>query len=193
MDSTVSPHPEFQRPNRREFLYYLGGAGLLLFTGGLGVGLSKYLNPPPRYGERSGIYKVDLKDIPEVNSDPKYFAEGRHWLVNASNGLIALDARCAFRNETITIWYKEFDFYLCRSCGSKFHINGDCIEGPAKRGLDHFQLEVTTDKGTITTPIDGSPVNLDGAQQVVINSIGRIPGKPRLPEKDEFTPPLGTS
>ncbi len=193
MDSTVSPHPEFQLPNRREFLYYLGGAGLLLFTGGLGVGLSKYLNPLPRYGERSGIYKIDLKDIPEVNSAPKYFAEGRYWLVNTSQGLIVLDSWCTWRHNTLIKWVPTNYRYECPSCGSKFQIDGKWIEGAAKRGLDQFTLEVTTDEGTVTTPTDGSPVSIEGSRQIVVNSTGRIPGVARVPDKTEFTPPKDNS
>lgn len=193
MDNPTAPHPEIRRPNRREFLYYLGGAGVLLLTGGLGVGLSKYLNPPPRYGERSGIYKISLKDIPAVNAQPNNFPEGRYWLVNTEQGLIALDGWCSFLHTRLVHWVDINNRFECPQCGAKFRIDGTWIEGPATRGLDRFMIEITMDKETMTTPTDGSPISIVGAQQVVINTIGRIPGKPRLPEKDEFTPPLGTS
>ncbi len=193
MNSTVSPHPEVKRPNRRECLYYLGGASLLLLVGEVGVGLSKFLNPPPVYGERSGIYKIDLKEIPVVGESPKAFPLGQYWLINSEEGLIALDGWCTTRHEKLVKWVDTNDRYECPQCGAKFRINGEFIEGPAKRGLDKLLVEVTTDKGMVTTPMDGSLVSLDGAQQVVINSIGRIPGKPRLPQNDEFTPPIGNA
>ncbi len=180
MDGSVSPSPQIQRPNRREFLYYLSGASLLLLTGGIGIGLSKYLNPPPVYGERSGVFKVDLNQIPKIGAPPDNFPEGRYWLVNTAQGLIALDGWCTTRRATLVKWVTTNRRFECPLCGAKFQIDGPVIEGPAKRGLDHFLIEVTTDKGTITTPNDGSPVSIDGARQVVINTIGRIPGKPRI-------------
>lgn len=61
---------------------------------GLAVGLLKYLNAPPRYGERSGVYKLDLKAIPDVGAAPDNFPEGRYWLVNTEQGLIALNGWC---------------------------------------------------------------------------------------------------
>jgi len=164
-----------------------------LFTGGLGVGLSKYLNPPPRYGERSGVYEIDLKEIPEVDSDPKYFAEGQYWLVNIEHGLIAIDGWCTTRHETLVKWVNTKHQYECPIRGAKFQIDGAVIEWPETRSLNRFMLEVTTHKGTITTPMDGSPVSIEGATQVVINSIGRIPGKARIPDKTEFTPPKDNS
>lgn len=180
MTDTIAEKHAIKRPNRREFLYYMGGASVFLLAGEAGLLLSKFLNPPPVYGERSGVFKVDLNDLPEVGFTPANFPQGLYWLVNTEQGLLALDGWCTTRHEALVKWVPINRRFECPSCGAKFRINGDYIEGPAKRGLDQYLIEITTDRRTISTPMDGSPVSLDGAQQVIINSIGRIPGKPRV-------------
>jgi Rieske Fe-S protein len=70
--------------------------------------------------------------------------------------------------------------FECPGCGSKYHLDGTYIEGPTQRGLDRFVVEVTTPNGIYTTPPDGSPVNIEGATQIVVDTNRVIYGQRRV-------------
>ena len=178
------PTPPLEKPNRREFLYYLGGASLaLLGAGSVGV-LARFLNPP-LHGEKDGIFQVDLSKIPARNKWPVQFPSGRYWLATLDTGLCALYAGCTFTvkgimHETCTVkWVPGNNRFECPCCGSKFRLDGSYIEGPAQRFLDRFTIEVTTPNGILVTPPDGAPVSIEGATQIIVDTNRVIYGKLR--------------
>jgi nitrite reductase/ring-hydroxylating ferredoxin subunit len=168
-----------EKPNRREFLYYLGGASLaLLGMGSIGL-LARFLNPPLHEGIESGIFAVDLARIPQVGEWPVAFPNGRFWLVNTDKGLQALYGVCTFREGDLPKWVPTNNRYECPRCGSKFRLDGTYIEGPAQRALDRFVIEVTTSGSVIRTPEDGSPVSIEGATQILVDTNRLIYGQQR--------------
>jgi cytochrome b6-f complex iron-sulfur subunit len=179
------PTPPLEKPNRREFLYYLGGASLALLGAGSIGALARFLNPPLR-GEKDGIFQVDPSKVPASNKWPVRFPSGRYWLVTLDTGLCALYAGCTFTikgflHETCTVkWVLTNHRFECPCCGSKYHLDGTYIEGPAQRGLDRFVVEVTTPNGIITTPPDGAPVNIAGATKIVVDTNRVIYGQRRV-------------
>lgn len=68
--------------SRREFLYYVWGASIALIAlQGAGL-LLWFLIPRFREGEFGGTFTIGVGDVPEINTPPINFAEGRFWLVN---------------------------------------------------------------------------------------------------------------
>ncbi|MEO8611213.1 MAG: Rieske 2Fe-2S domain-containing protein [Chloroflexota bacterium] len=183
---SATPHPTslIEKPNRREFFYYLGGASLMLLgAGSIGV-LARFLNPPQTNTSQHKIFEVDLTKIPEVGKWPVAFPAGRYWLVHVDEGLIALYGACSFmrglmREGCLPKWVPTNNRFECPCCGSKYQLDGTWIEGPAQRGLDRYFIEVTTPNGVITTPPDGAPVNIEGATKIVVDTNRLIYGQPR--------------
>jgi cytochrome b6-f complex iron-sulfur subunit len=174
------PTPPVEKPNRREFLYYLGGASLaLLGAGSVGV-LTRFLNPPLR-GEKDGIFQVSLTDIPKQGSVFLYRAHSLYYLSQDEGGLLALESHCTFsKDRTILLrWVPTNQRFECPSCGSKFRSDGTYIEGIAGRFMDRFVVEVTTPNGIIATPPDGSPVSIEGATQIMVDTNRAIYGQQR--------------
>ena len=186
MSTTSRELPEkltTEKPNRREFLYYVGGASLALLAAGSCGLLARFWSPPLR-GEKGGIFEVNLGHLPKVEKSPVAFPPGRYWLVNLNQGLLALHGVCthmlgAMQEGCLPKWVPSNGRFECPCCGSKYRLDGSYIEGPTRRGLDRFILEVTSPEGTITTPPDGSPVNIDGATQILVDTNRVIYGKPR--------------
>jgi Rieske Fe-S protein len=182
---TTAPPPPVEKPNRREFLYYLGGASLaLLGAGSVGV-LAQFLNPPLREGIESGIFQVDLANIAHTKEWPISVPNGHYWLANIGGGLLALDGHCTFRraanNEgALPKWVPTNHRFECPVCGSKYQLDGTYIEGPSQRGLDRFTIEVTTHNGILTTSVAGSPVNIESATKIVVDTNRVIYGQRRV-------------
>jgi cytochrome b6-f complex iron-sulfur subunit len=174
-------HLPIDKPNRREFLYYAGGASLaLLAAGSCGV-LTRFMNPSLR-GEKDGIFRVNLEKIPGINTNPVRMREGQYWLVNLDDGMIALRGACSLEGTPQLCpsrWVPTESRFICPCCGSKYELDGTYIEGPSKRGLDRFTLEVTMPEDSLTTPSDGSPVNIIGAKQIIVDTNRIIYGQAR--------------
>ena len=184
MTTSTHPTPSIEKPNRREFLYYLSGASLaLLGAGSVGV-LARFLNPPLR-GAKDGIFQVDLTTIPQVNTKAVAFPPGRYWLTQVDGGLLALSGVCTFlikgtlAEGCLPKWVPTNNRFECPCCGSKYRLDGAYIEGPSQRGLDRFMIEVTTPNGIITTPPDGAPVSIEGARQILVDTNRLIYGQIR--------------
>jgi cytochrome b6-f complex iron-sulfur subunit len=183
MAASTRPTPTIDKPNRREFLYYVGGASLALLTAGSCGALVRFMNPPLR-GEEGGFYEVDLDLIPKINANPVGMRDGRYWLVNIDGGLLALSGVCSFmigsRPEgSLPKWVPTNQRFECPGCGSKYELDGTHIEGPAQRSLHRFTVEVTTPDGRLTTPSDGSPVNIIGSTHIIVDTNRIIYGQVR--------------
>lgn len=172
---TVSTHGI----NRREFLYYLGGASAaILAAGSCGV-INMILTPHLRLGVE--IFEVDPSQVLALDSDssPIWIRDFNTYLNRDDQGLLALNAHCTFRDQYKLVWVETNYRFECPGCGSKFQKDGTYIEGPAPRSLDRFMVEVTTPNGAIRTPDDGSAVNIEGATRIVVNTQEKILGPPR--------------
>jgi hypothetical protein len=161
--------------SRREFLYYLGGASLALFASGTCGAAYWFTQKRLQFGIESGIFLLSIDDLSLLRFGPIFHQASWSWLANTEDGLIAFDARCVFDGAIIR-WFNRFD---CPACGSKFQIDGTCIEGPARRNLDRLSIEVRTPYGTRTTPPDGSPVSIDEATSLVLDTNRFIYGASR--------------
>jgi hypothetical protein len=175
-DKHTHPIPETPAPNRREFLYYLGGASLTLLLAGTCGALSQYTQMLPRYG--IDLFKIDLETIPKPGESPLFIRDAACWLSNTEHGLLALGSECALHDTSLVAYFENR--FICRQCGSQYSKDGTVIWGSAKRNLDRYGLDITTSTGTQSTSADGDPISIDGAIALSLDKRRRISGKPRI-------------
>ena len=152
---------------RREFLYYIWGASMALLTVQAAGLMVWFLIPRFREGEFGGEFLVKIDDVPEPNSDPRNFPDGRFWLVNLDTtdpnelmytvpedppevvGVAAIYKVCTHLG-CIYSWTDSNNRFECPCHGSKFRLDGRRIESPAPRNLDRFKLyALADDKATV--------------------------------------------
>ncbi|MCS6870751.1 MAG: ubiquinol-cytochrome c reductase iron-sulfur subunit [Anaerolineae bacterium] len=161
--------------NRREFLYYIWGASIAVFLAQTTGAIIWFALPRFREGEFGGIFVVDPATVPAVGASPVPNPTGKYWLVNTQNGLLALNMVCTHLG-CLFKWVDANGRFECPCHGSKFEEDGRYIEGPAPRGLDRFAVRVITPTGVIESDAKGSPVKIDGAQRIEINTGKKIKG-----------------
>jgi len=181
-DSGASIEGQAKGVNRREFLQYVWGASIaLLLTESCGA-ITWFALPHEKFGfgQDSDLFKIDLAIVPALNAAPEYVRDGKFWLSYAYTGLLALSGTCV-HDMTSVKWVPTNNRFECPKCGSKFWFDGTRLigQGPAQRNLDRFVIQVTTSDGIITTPPDGSPVNIKSASQIIVAVDHKILGKPQ--------------
>ena len=150
---------------RREFLYYIWGASIVLLTAET-IGLLIWsLIPRFREGEFGGRFLVPIDSLPGQNDPPANFAAGRFWLANLNSdqpnelmypapgdnvplvGAVAIYKVCTHLG-CIYSWTPANDRFECPCHGSKYRLDGRRIESPAPRSLDRFKMYALADDKT---------------------------------------------
>jgi cytochrome b6-f complex iron-sulfur subunit len=166
-------------PTRREFLYYIWGASILLMGGQMTAGLIWFIFPRFRAGEFGGEFFFDPLDLPAVGDAPLSIPTGRFHVSNTPNGLLALFGVCTHLG-CLPRWVPTNTRFECPCHGSKFNADGSWIEGPAPRGLDRFVTTVVySDGSSAVTAGDGGPIPLDSNKtitQIRVNTGSRRSG-----------------
>jgi cytochrome b6-f complex iron-sulfur subunit len=186
---------------RREFLYYLWGASMAVFLAGTGGATIWFALPRFREGEYGGVLTVPVTDIPEADSGPKEYADGRFWLVNLgaqtvaderqpedyplTPGVKALYKVCVHLG-CIYKWVPTSDRFECPCHGSKYLKTGTRIDGPARRNLDTFIVQAVDASGNVLAEtqaqlgsLEGSAIEIpSGATSLRIDTGRRITGAP---------------
>jgi cytochrome b6-f complex iron-sulfur subunit len=147
---------------RREFLYYIWGASMAVFTAQFTGLMIWFALPRFREGEFGGTFTVPVDRLPKVNDPPVNFPEGRFWLVNLDSaapegqermfqapdeaqrgehiqGVAAIYTVCTHLG-CIYAWVPTNQRYECPCHGSKYRLDGRRIEAPAPRDLDRFHI-----------------------------------------------------
>src|SRR5262249_38268348 len=138
--------------------------------------------PRSPYGDETPFFfSINPAILPPVgisskSSAPLGFPAGRVWLSNTENGLLALSMYCTHIDHALFRWFPPNHRFECPVCGSKFTLAGRAIEGPAPRNLDRYTLHVKTPHGTVSTSEDGEPVNIEGANAIILDERKVIPG-----------------
>jgi len=189
--ATASPPAKTQAvevspPNRREFLYYIWGASILLIGGQAAAGLIWFALPRFREGEFGGTFSYGADQMgdmmPTADIAPVSVPAGRFHLSNVgSEGFLALYGVCTHLG-CLPKWTPTTHRFECPCHGSKFQLNGKYIEGPAPRSLDRFRVTLTFADGTTATTNDaGDPIPLNGKDvvNIAVNTGARIkrPGR----------------
>jgi cytochrome b6-f complex iron-sulfur subunit len=173
--------------SRREFLYYLWGASMAVFTAGTVGATIWFIVPRFREGELGGIFRLPVSEIPPLDSPPKEFSQGRFWLVNIGTATLEDDRqptdyrlnqgiRAIFKVCThlgcLYKWNVTNDRFQCPCHGSKFLKTGTRIGGPARRNLDLFMIEVFDTEGNVLTRTEPTIGNGEGtAVEIARNAV----------------------
>lgn len=152
--------------NRREFLYYIWGASVALFTAELGGLIIWFMIPRFREGEFGGNFSLLASELPAVNTKPIANSAGRFWLVNVDNsagsnyfalgdsddvdvkGVLAIYTVCTHLG-CIYAWNDANDRFECPCHGSKYRLDGRRIKDPAPRTLDRFKVTLVDANGNV--------------------------------------------
>ena len=176
----------------------------VFLAGGGGVTLWFAL-PRFREGEFGGVFTLPIAELPAPDSQPTDFPDGRFWLVNIGDaslqdprqpkdyslqpGLKAIYKVCVHLG-CIYKWVPTNDRFECPCHGSKYLKSGARIDGPARRNLDAFFIEVLDANGTVlsrseptlgsqeaaavTIPAGAAALRIDTGRRVV----GAVNSKP---------------
>jgi cytochrome b6-f complex iron-sulfur subunit len=164
-------------PSRREFLYYIWGASIVLILGQSTAGLIWFSLPRFKAGEFGGVFSYPGDDVPEAGAAPTSIPSGRFWLSNIpGQGFVALYGVCTHLG-CLPKWVPTNNRFECPCHGSKFELSGMWIEGPAPRSMDRFKTRVVfTDGTSVETNEKGDPIPLDGKQiaRIDVNTGARV-------------------
>jgi cytochrome b6-f complex iron-sulfur subunit len=187
--------------SRREFLNYLWAMSMAVFMAGSGGAAVWFLYPRFRAGEFGGVFTIPVGELPPPDSAPKEFPEGRFWLSNIGQqtesdprqpgdyplqtGVRAIYKVCTHLG-CLYKWVETNDRFECPCHGSKFLKTGTRVDGPARRNLDNFPIEVLDGQGNAiarTEPMmdnhEGSPVTITAdAVTLRVDTGRRINGAP---------------
>ncbi|MEQ8672036.1 MAG: Rieske 2Fe-2S domain-containing protein [Aggregatilineales bacterium] len=169
---------EVDAPSRREFLYYIWGASIVLLLGEVTAGILWFALPRFKEGEFGGTFRFSGNDLPIAGSAPVNLPSGRFWMSNTNEGYVSLYAVCTHLG-CLPKWVDTNDRFECPCHGSKFEEDGIYIEGPAPRGMDRFVTTLTFSDGTTaSTDSDGSPIPLNGKTvvEIAVDTGNRILG-----------------
>lgn len=173
-------------PSRREFLYYIWGASILLLIGEAAAALVWFGLPRFKEGTFGGTFLVSPDKVPSVDTAPFNEASGRFWVSNANAGVTVLFGVCTHLG-CLPKWVDQNHRFECPCHGSKFDIYGQWLDGPAPRNLDRFPTTIVfTDGTSATMNAEGDPIPLEGRQiQLVQVDTGK---RIKSPGRDvEFT------
>ncbi len=173
----TEPAAEVVPLTRREFLYYLWGISLAVFTAGSTGATIWFTLPRFREGEFGGVIRLSVEEVPPLDSPPKAFPSGRFWLVNLGQGsindprqpgqyvvdggvralyMVCVHLGCLFK------WVPTNDRFECPCHGSKYLLSGSRTDGPATRNLDTFVMEVLDADGNVLTRSEPTLNGRDG-------------------------------
>jgi cytochrome b6-f complex iron-sulfur subunit len=178
LNKPLNEQPQITGISRREFLYYLGGGSLALFTATICGVAYHYTARTLPLELQEGVFKVDKGMLP-VGSLPVRIPEMGAWLFLQDEQLVVFSEKC-------TAWagciYKRVDVnnrFECPCSGSKYAFDGTYIDGPTPRSLDQFVLHFRTSDGIRQTSSAGGPVSIENATQIFVDTNRIILGAPR--------------
>ncbi len=132
---------------RRELLNYVWLGSLGVFTAQLGGASILFALPRFRAGEFGGIFTVGDADIlPATDAEPRAYNDGKFWLVNTEEGVLAIYRVCTHLG-CLYAWQGSQNRFICPCHGSQFQRGGQYIQGPAPRSLDAFNVKVLDSAG----------------------------------------------
>lgn len=168
---------EVAGPSRREFLYYIWGASMVMILGQAGAGLVWFSLPRFKEGEFGGVFNFASADLPSLGDAPQEVPEGRLWISNSASGFVTLYAVCTHLG-CLPDWKPTNDRFECPCHGSKFEIDGIFISGPAPRSLDRYAFTLEFTDGTTASSSNGQPIPLEGREiaSLAVDTGARVNG-----------------
>ena len=137
------------RTSRRDFLRWTVAGTLSFFTLESVIGFVAFFWPI-KVGKFGGKIAIKSADIPAVGADPFVVREGKFWLINNEDGLLALYWKCVHLGCTVP-WIAAEKQFHCPCHGSLYDRHGVVTGGPAPRPLDYMPIEVAGDGVSVDT------------------------------------------
>src|SRR5262245_6251812 len=97
LENTPSDSSTSTKVSRREFLNYVWGASIALLLAESGGAALWFALPHRQLGKLGGYFRISADNLPQPGGPPIAFPEGDFWLVNTSEGLLALNGICTYR------------------------------------------------------------------------------------------------
>ena len=177
-NSRLAPELTSKPISRREFLFYVSGASMALFSAGTCAVVYQVAQTDIDFRLRSDVFAFEPQQLKPTS--PFFFREAQAYVVANNGQLTALDIHCKFPHDRwYVVWVRVNERFECPVCGSKYQLDGSWIAGPAPHGLDHLVIYVETPQGIIHTPQDGSPVPIADATRIWVDTRTKILGQPR--------------
>ncbi|MGH2537489.1 MAG: ubiquinol-cytochrome c reductase iron-sulfur subunit, partial [Candidatus Promineifilaceae bacterium] len=124
--------------------------------------------PRFRAGEFGGAFTLPVSIVPEVNTPPVDYPDGRFWIAsldttnpqgsermyqapdesNPIQGVAAIYKVCTHLG-CIYKWVPANSRFECPCHGSKYRLDGRRVEAPAPRTLDRFKLSALDDSDNV--------------------------------------------
>lgn len=149
-----------QAITRRELLYYVWSASLALSMAGSSGAVLWFAYPRVGEGQFGGEFALTPDGIPPVDAPPQANDEGRFWLVNTPDGLLAIYKVCPHLG-CLYKWAAANRRFECPCHASKYTREGEWICGPAPRGLDRFVIRAEDDEGYVLVETRTGNINKD--------------------------------
>jgi cytochrome b6-f complex iron-sulfur subunit len=149
----ASQYDSSPRTTRRDFLRWTVAGASTFFLAEMSVGFVAFFWPQ-KIGAFGSEIAVSAADIPAVGAPPIVNRDGKFWLINNEDGLMAMYWKCVHLGCTVP-WIEAEKQFHCPCHGSLYDRNGVVTGGPAPRPLDLMKVtasggNVTVDSGTIT-------------------------------------------
>jgi Rieske Fe-S protein len=141
------------RDDRRNFLNWLIGGGLVAFLGSVFYPVYKYVIPPPSGEANVSQVKLPfkLKELQEDEKKSRIFKFGRNVgiiLLTPENELKAFNAVCTHLDCTVQ-YRKDLSIIWCACHNGRYDLEGRNISGPPPRPLTVYTVHVDNATGDI--------------------------------------------
>jgi cytochrome b6-f complex iron-sulfur subunit len=179
--AAAAPRVEVAAPSRREFLYYIWGASMVLLLGQASALFIWFALPRFREGTFGGVFTITADRVPFQGNAPYNEAGGRFWVAHPEGGVVVLYGVCTHLG-CLPKWSQANNRFECPCHGSIYSLDGALLDGPAPRALDRFASTIVfTDGTTAEMNAAGDPIPLNGKEiaSIAVNTGRRIqrPGR----------------
>lgn len=150
-------------PNRREVLTLAWVGSLAIVVWQISRLFIQVANPHGLGSMLGGLIPFGSVDAaPPPGDAPIDDPDNRLWIVNTSEGLLALDKTCTHL-DCLLAWDGQSGEFFCPCHGSRFAQDGAYLEGPAPRGMDRYVVKVKDGEETVLAMTDvstGAPLSI---------------------------------
>ena len=157
----TSQYDSSPRTTRRDFLRWTVAGATTFFLAEMSVGFVAFFWPQ-KIGAFGSEIAISAADVPAAGAAPLVNRDGKFWLIQNDDGVLALYWKCVHLGCTVP-WNETEEQFHCPCHGSIYDRKGVLLAGPAPRPLDIMAVTpdgggVIVDTGTITmrAPGDGS-------------------------------------
>lgn len=142
----IGQYDSSPRTTRRDFLRWTVAGASTFFLAESAAGFVAFFWPQ-KIGKFGTKITVLPTAVPKVGATPIVNQDGKFWLINNEDGLLALYWKCVHLGCTVP-WNEGEHQFHCPCHGSLYNRNGVVVGGPAPRPLDI--MEVTVSGGTVS-------------------------------------------